>query len=52
VVRRFFFQKRVDVFAVCSKHLIELDDPHVGCSQCRAEAPGAEAILRGQISEE
>jgi hypothetical protein len=49
VGRRFFFQKRVEVFAVCSKHLIELDDPHIGCPQCRDEAPGAEAVLQGRV---
>jgi hypothetical protein len=52
VGRRFFLQKRVVVFAVCSKHLIELDDPHIGCPQCRDEAPGAEAILQGRVADE
>ncbi len=52
VVRRFYFQKRVEVFAVCSKHLVELPDPHIGCSQCRAESPGAEAILQGRVADE
>jgi hypothetical protein len=51
-VRRFFFQKRVEVYAVCSKHLIELDDPHVGCPQCQAEVPGAGAVLGGRVSED
>jgi hypothetical protein len=52
VVRRFFFLKRVEVYAVCSKHLIELEDPYVGCPLCRAEAPGAEAILGGKTSDQ
>jgi hypothetical protein len=50
VVRRFLFFKRVEVFAVCSKHLVELDDPYVGCPQCRAETPGAEAIFQGRVA--
>ena len=52
VVRRFYFQKRVSVYAVCSRHLVELKDPHVGCPQCRAEVPGADAILRGKVADE
>jgi hypothetical protein len=52
VVRRFFFLKRVQVFAVCSRHLIELDDPYVGCPQCRAENPGAQAVLQGRVADE
>lgn len=52
VVRRFFILKHVEVYAVCSKHLVELDDPHVGCSQCRAEAPGAEVVLQGRVADE
>ena len=52
VVRRFFFQKRVAVYAVCSRHLIELDDPYVGCPQCRAEVPGADAIFQGRVANE
>ena len=52
LVRRFFFSKRVEVYAVCSRHLIELDDPHIGCPQCRSEAPGAQAIFHGQVADE
>jgi hypothetical protein len=52
VVRRFVFQKRVSVFAVCSRHLVELKDPYVGCPQCRAEVPGADAILHGEVADE
>lgn len=51
VVRRFFFQKRVQVYAICSKHLVELADPHIGCPDCRAEAPGADAILQGNVAD-
>jgi len=52
VVRRFFFLRRVQVYAVCSKHLIELDDPYIGCPKCRAEATGAQAILQGEVADE
>jgi hypothetical protein len=52
VVRRFFVGKRVEVYAVCSRHLIELEDPHVGCPECAAENPGAEAVLQGRVSDE
>ncbi len=52
VVRRFLFWRRVQVFAVCSRHLIELEDPYVGCPQCRVESPGADAILRGKTIDE
>jgi hypothetical protein len=52
VVRRLFFSRRVEVYVVCSKHLIELDDPHVGCPQCQAEATGAAAVLQGRVTDE
>ncbi len=52
VVRRLFFWKRVEVFALCSKHLIEIENPYVGCPQCRAEQSGAAAVLNGQVADE
>ncbi len=52
VVRRFFVQRRVEVYAVCSKHLVDLNDPHIGCPQCQAEATGAAAILQGRVADE
>jgi hypothetical protein len=52
VVRRFFLSKRVEVYAVCSRHLVELRDPHVGCAQCAGENPGAEVILQGRVADE
>ena len=46
VEKRFFgLSKRVSVTAVCSKHLVEVPEPHLGCSHCLDESPGA-AILR------
>lgn len=41
--------RRVVVSAVCSKYLVEVPEPHVGCGHCHEERPGA-AIL--QIDEE
>jgi hypothetical protein len=29
-----------------------LKDPYVGCPQCRAEVPGADAILHGEVADE
>jgi hypothetical protein len=51
VVKRFFFQRRVEVYAVCTKHLVEVEDPHVGCPECRAEAEGATRIFEGRVTE-
>lgn len=33
--------RRVVVSAVCSKHLVEVKEPHVGCGHCHEERPGA-----------
>lgn len=52
LVRRFFLWKRVQVFAICSRHLVEIEDPYVGCLQCRAEQTGAAAVLDGQVADE
>jgi hypothetical protein len=32
--------RKVEVNAYCSKHLIDVPDPHIGCLQCAAERPG------------
>ena len=32
---------RVAASAVCSKHLVKVDAPHVGCGHCHEERPGA-----------
>jgi hypothetical protein len=37
VVRRWRFWKHVHVEAYCTRHLIEIPEPHVGCVQCRQE---------------
>ena len=39
VVRRWFgLVHRVEVYAVCTKHEVEVDDPYVGCGHCHPEA--------------
>jgi len=37
----FGLRRRVAVSAVCSKHLVEVAEPHVGCGHCHDERPGA-----------
>jgi hypothetical protein len=34
--------RQVKVSAVCSKYLVEVDQPHVGCGHCHEERPGAD----------
>jgi hypothetical protein len=43
-VRRGFLglSRRVEVGAVCSKHLVDVAAPHVGCGHCHEERSGAE----------
>ncbi|MFO7741049.1 MAG: hypothetical protein R6X31_01940 [Anaerolineae bacterium] len=39
VVRRWFgLVHRVEVYAVCTKYEVEVDDPYVGCGHCHPEA--------------
>jgi hypothetical protein len=33
--------RKVVVSAVCSKYLVEVDKPHVGCGHCHEERPGS-----------
>jgi len=43
VVRRWLgLVRRVEVYAVCTKYQLEVDDPYVGCGHCH---PQAAAIL-------
>ena len=37
--------RRVDVRAFCSRHLIDVDKPEVGCPQCAAERPGMRELF-------
>lgn len=36
--------RKVKLAAVCSKHLVEVDRPQVGCGHCHEERPGAAAF--------
>lgn len=36
--------KKVVVTAVCSKHLVEVDKPQVGCGHCHEGRPGADIL--------
>jgi hypothetical protein len=39
VVRRWFgLVHRVEVYAVCTKYEVEVDDPYIGCGRCHPEA--------------
>jgi hypothetical protein len=38
-VRRWFgLVRRIEVYAICTKHQLEVDDPHVGCGHCHPQA--------------
>ena len=37
--------RRVTVTAFCSRHLIEVESPEVGCPQCAKERPGFEELF-------
>jgi hypothetical protein len=44
VVRRWFgLVHRVEVYAVCVEHQVEVKDPYVGCGHCH---PGASKLFR------
>lgn len=37
--------RRVEVKAFCSKHLIDVPQPHVGCPECAKEKPGLQELF-------
>ena len=39
------FNRRVTVRAFCSKHLIDVPNPHIGCPKCADERPGIKELL-------
>ena len=39
------FNRRVEVTAFCSRHLIDVDKPQVGCPQCALERPGLQELF-------
>ncbi len=50
VVRRWFgLVRRVQVYAVCIEHQVEVKDPYVGCGHCH---PQAASVLSGQQAKE
>jgi hypothetical protein len=50
VVRRWLgLVRRVEVYAVCTEHQVEVDDPYVGCGHCH---PQAATILHATVAEE
>ena len=38
--------RRVEVKAFCSRHLIDVPKPHVGCPQCAKEKPGLQELFQ------
>lgn len=41
--------RRVEVTAFCSKHLIDVLKPHVGCPQCAKEKPGLQQLFGNEL---
>jgi hypothetical protein len=39
------FNRRVEVTAFCSRHLVDVDSPAVGCPQCARERPGFQELF-------
>lgn len=37
--------RRVEVHAFCSRHLIDVEEPKVGCRQCALERPGIQQLF-------
>ncbi len=37
--------RRVEVKAFCSRHLIDIDEPRVGCRKCALERPGIQQLF-------
>jgi hypothetical protein len=38
-------KRRMEVTAFCSKHLIDVPEPPVGCKQCALEKPGLQELF-------
>ena len=41
------FGRKVEVKAFCSKHLVDVPEPHVGCPVCAREKPGFQEFFGG-----
>ena len=37
--------RQIKVTAFCSRHLIDVPEPHVGCPECAKEKPGLEQLF-------
>ena len=37
--------RRVEVEAFCQKHMVDIQEPPVGCPQCNSERPGFSALI-------
>lgn len=40
--------RHVEVTAFCSRHLIDVPKPHVGCPECAKEKPGLQELFGNQ----
>lgn len=41
--------RRVEVTAFCSKHLVDVPKPHVGCPACAKEKPGLQELFGEEL---
>ena len=41
--------RKVVVHAVCSKYLVDVPEPHVGCGHCHEERPGIQLLRPGYM---
>lgn len=39
------FSRRIEVKAFCSKHVIDVPEPQVGCPECARERPGFDVLF-------
>jgi hypothetical protein len=50
VVRRWLgLVRRVEVYAVCTEHHVEVENPYIGCGHCHSHAA---TILNAKVAEE
>ncbi len=41
------FGRKITVTAFCSKHLLDIDNPITGCTECAKERPGLKELFDG-----
>lgn len=39
------FNRKMKVTASCSRHLVKVSEPHIGCPQCAQEKPGFQDLF-------